>query len=96
MQKMKASVHLVFPNSPVSVIPEGSTQVAGEPLENGIITSLTQGAMSGMLCTKPSYVPVVVIENVHMFVLCLNFRISVRIVGRGASHQLIKELIMGF
>ncbi|KAG6585390.1 Exosome complex exonuclease RRP46-like protein [Cucurbita argyrosperma subsp. argyrosperma] len=45
-QKMKASVHLVFPNSPVSVIPEGSTQVAGEPLENGIITSLTQGAMS--------------------------------------------------
>ncbi|XP_023002484.1 exosome complex exonuclease RRP46 homolog [Cucurbita maxima] len=45
-QKMKASVHLVFPNSPVSVIPEGSTQVGGEPLENGIITSLTQGAMS--------------------------------------------------
>lgn len=44
-QKMKAFVHLVFPNSPISVVPEGSTQV-GEPLEHGIISSVTQGAMS--------------------------------------------------
>lgn len=46
---MKASVHLVFPNAPVSVVPEGSTQGVGEPLEHGIITSVTQGAMSGIL-----------------------------------------------
>ncbi|KGN62820.1 exosome complex exonuclease RRP46 homolog [Cucumis sativus] len=45
-EKMKASVHLVFPNAPVSVVPEGSTQGVGEPLEHGIITSVTQGAMS--------------------------------------------------
>lgn len=63
---MKAFVHLVFPNSPVSVIPEGSTQVAGEPLEHGIITSVTQGAMSGILCAKPIYFSVVVIENLHV------------------------------
>ncbi|XP_038885208.1 exosome complex exonuclease RRP46 homolog [Benincasa hispida] len=45
-QKMKAFVHLVFPNSPVSVVPEGSRQVVDEPLEHGIITSVTQGSMS--------------------------------------------------
>lgn len=45
-QNMKAFVHLVFPNSSVSVVPERSTHVEGEPLEHGIITSVTQGAMS--------------------------------------------------
>lgn len=66
LQKMKAFVHLVFPNSSVSVVPEGSTHVEGEPLEHGIITSVTQGAMSGILCTKLSYFPLVVIENLHV------------------------------
>lgn len=65
---MKAFVHLVFPNSPISVVPEGSTQV-GEPLEHGIISSVTQGAMSG-ICMKLGYFPLVVIENLH---LCSEF-----------------------
>lgn len=44
---MKAFAYLVFPNSVLSVLPEGSLQVKGEPVEHGIITSVTQGAMSG-------------------------------------------------
>ncbi|KAA8525261.1 hypothetical protein F0562_007116 [Nyssa sinensis] len=45
-QKMKAFVYLVFPNSIHSVLPEGSLQVGGEPVEHGIITSVTHGVMS--------------------------------------------------
>ncbi|KAF7151623.1 hypothetical protein RHSIM_Rhsim02G0179100 [Rhododendron simsii] len=45
-QKMKAFVYLVFPNSILSVLPEGSSQVGGEPVEHGIITSVTHGVMS--------------------------------------------------
>ncbi|KAL6985433.1 exosome non-catalytic core subunit rrp46 [Sarracenia purpurea var. burkii] len=44
-QKMKAFVYLVFPNSILSVLPEGSTQVGGEPMQHGIITSVTHGVM---------------------------------------------------
>ncbi|KAI4328778.1 hypothetical protein L6164_021108 [Bauhinia variegata] len=45
-QKMKAFAYLVFPNAIVSVLPEGSSQVSGEPMEHGLVTSVTQGAMS--------------------------------------------------
>ncbi|KAF4376218.1 hypothetical protein F8388_018887 [Cannabis sativa] len=45
-QKMKAFAYLVFPNSALSVRPEGSAEVKDEPLEHGIITSVTQGAMA--------------------------------------------------
>ncbi|KAJ0082149.1 hypothetical protein Patl1_12002 [Pistacia atlantica] len=45
-QKMKAFAYLVFPNSILSVLPEGSSLVEGEPMEHGIITSVTHGAMS--------------------------------------------------
>lgn len=45
-QKMKAFAYLVFPNSILSVLPEGSSLVQGEPMEHGIITSVTHGAMS--------------------------------------------------
>lgn len=45
---MKASAYLVFPNSILSVLPEVSSLVKGEPMEHGIITSVTHGAMSGM------------------------------------------------
>jgi exosome complex component RRP46 len=45
-QKMKAFAYLVFPNSILSVLPEGALKVKGEPMEHGIITSVTQGAMS--------------------------------------------------
>uniref|UniRef100_A0A5B7AUM2 Exosome complex exonuclease RRP46 homolog n=1 Tax=Davidia involucrata TaxID=16924 RepID=A0A5B7AUM2_DAVIN len=45
-QKMKAFVYLVFPNPILSVLPEGSLQVGGEPMEHGIITSVTHGVMS--------------------------------------------------
>lgn len=45
-QKMKAFSYLVFPNSVLSVLPEGSSKVQGEPTESGLITSVTQGAMA--------------------------------------------------
>ncbi|ONI33837.1 hypothetical protein PRUPE_1G449000 [Prunus persica] len=45
-QKMKAFAYLVFPNSVLSILPEEQLQVGGEPVEHGIITSVTQGAMS--------------------------------------------------
>jgi hypothetical protein len=48
LQKMKAFAYLVFPNSILSVLPEGALKVKGEPMEHGIITSVTQGAMSGI------------------------------------------------
>ncbi|XP_009364244.2 exosome complex exonuclease RRP46 homolog [Pyrus x bretschneideri] len=44
-QKMKAFAYLVFPNS-LTILQEGGSQVGGEPMEHGIITSVTQGAMS--------------------------------------------------
>ncbi|XP_059657987.1 exosome complex exonuclease RRP46 homolog [Cornus florida] len=44
-QKMKAIVYLVFPNSILCALPEGSLQVGGEPMEHGIITSVTHGVM---------------------------------------------------
>ncbi|KAH1033265.1 hypothetical protein J1N35_045439 [Gossypium stocksii] len=44
-QKTKAFAYLVFPNSVHSVLPEGSLRVEGEPIENGIITSVTHGIM---------------------------------------------------
>ncbi|KAJ9168271.1 hypothetical protein P3X46_019818 [Hevea brasiliensis] len=45
-QKMKGFAFLVFPNSIHSVLPEGSLLVEGEPVEHGIITSVTHGLMS--------------------------------------------------
>jgi len=45
-QKMKAFVYLVFPNSILSALPEGSSQIGGEPMEHGVITSVTHGVMS--------------------------------------------------
>lgn len=45
-QKMKACAYLVFPNTVLSVLPEESLQMNSEPMEYGIITSVTQGAMS--------------------------------------------------
>lgn len=48
---MKAFAYLVFPNLILSVLPEGSLKVVGEPMEHAIITSVTQGAMSGIYHT---------------------------------------------
>ncbi|KAG4377915.1 hypothetical protein GLYMA_18G230900v4 [Glycine max] len=45
-EKMKAFINLVFPNTIVSVLPEGSLQAGSEPMAHGIMTSITQGAMS--------------------------------------------------
>ncbi|KAK7340238.1 hypothetical protein VNO77_20937 [Canavalia gladiata] len=45
-EKMKAFSYLVFPNEIVSVLPERSLQAGSEPVAHGIITSVTQGAMS--------------------------------------------------
>ncbi|KAG5008305.1 hypothetical protein JHK82_026232 [Glycine max] len=45
-EKMKAYINLVFPNTIVSVLPERSSQVGSEPMAHGIMTSVTQGAMS--------------------------------------------------
>ena len=49
---MKGLVYLAFPNSIQSVLPEGSLQVGGEPVEHGIITSVTHGGMSGACHTS--------------------------------------------
>ncbi|VFQ73215.1 unnamed protein product [Cuscuta campestris] len=56
-QKMKASVHLVFPNTLHSVIPkeEESSKAGDEPLECGIITSVAHGTLEVedyMRCVK--------------------------------------------
>lgn len=48
-QKSKAFAYLVFPNTTVSVVPEKSSQVGNDPMAHGIITSVTHGAMSGIL-----------------------------------------------
>ncbi|KVH99866.1 Exoribonuclease, phosphorolytic domain 1 [Cynara cardunculus var. scolymus] len=45
-QKVKAFVYLVFPNSMVSVLPQGSLRLGGELMEHGIITSVTHGMMA--------------------------------------------------
>ena len=49
MQKMKGFAYLVFPNSVLSVLLEGSSLVEGESTEHGIITSVTHGVMPGTL-----------------------------------------------
>ncbi|KAI3996105.1 hypothetical protein MKX01_018174 [Papaver californicum] len=48
-QKLQTFSYLVFPNSVQSVLSEESSQAEGEPMEHGIITSVTRGAMSGIL-----------------------------------------------
>ncbi|CAN1148946.1 Exosome complex exonuclease RRP46 homolog [Linum perenne] len=45
-QQMRGFAYLVFPNSGQSALPETSSLVDGEPLEHGIITSVTHGIMS--------------------------------------------------
>ncbi|CAI0411875.1 unnamed protein product [Linum tenue] len=45
-QQMRGFAYLVFPNSALSALPKGSSLVDGEPLEHGIITSVTHGVMS--------------------------------------------------
>ncbi|KAK6927361.1 Exoribonuclease, phosphorolytic domain 1 [Dillenia turbinata] len=45
-QKLKALVHLVFPNSVPSVHPKESSRVGDEPKEHGLISSVTHGRMS--------------------------------------------------
>ncbi|KAK1266363.1 hypothetical protein QJS04_geneDACA002695 [Acorus gramineus] len=45
-EKFQAYTHLVFPNSSLSVLPEGLPRVEGKPVEDGIITSVTHGTMS--------------------------------------------------
>ncbi|XP_044495972.1 exosome complex exonuclease RRP46 homolog [Mangifera indica] len=42
-QKMKAFAYLVFPNSVLSVLRKGLSLVEDEPMEHGIITSVTHG-----------------------------------------------------
>ncbi|XP_042463147.1 exosome complex exonuclease RRP46 homolog [Zingiber officinale] len=44
-KKILAFAYLVFPNSPISVLPKGSLTEDSEPIEAGIITSVTHGAM---------------------------------------------------
>ncbi|KAK9291665.1 hypothetical protein L1049_019614 [Liquidambar formosana] len=46
--KMQAFAYLVFPNSIISVLRQGSSLVEGEPMEHGIITSVAHGVMLGL------------------------------------------------
>lgn len=48
-QKSKAFVCLVFPSRPRSAVPGLPADVDGEPVEHGILTSVTRGAMEGQL-----------------------------------------------
>ncbi|KAI3869132.1 hypothetical protein MKW92_013090 [Papaver armeniacum] len=48
-RKLQAFSYLVFPNSAQSVLSEESKQAEGEPMEHGIITSVTRRAMSGIM-----------------------------------------------
>ncbi|ERN15077.1 hypothetical protein AMTR_s00056p00044410 [Amborella trichopoda] len=45
-QEMPAFAYLVFPNSSLAVLPGTPPLIEGEPVEHGIITSVTHGAMS--------------------------------------------------
>lgn len=45
-QKMQAFAYLAFPNSPMSVLPKSTSPDEAEPIEHGIITSVTHGVMS--------------------------------------------------
>lgn len=53
---MTAFAYLVFPNTTLSVLPKGSSVVESEPVEHGIITSVTYGVMSGTVITSLSRV----------------------------------------
>ncbi|THU73000.1 hypothetical protein C4D60_Mb04t18180 [Musa balbisiana] len=44
-QKIQAFAYLVFPNSPLSVLPSAPSAEVDGPIENGIITSVTHGVM---------------------------------------------------
>ncbi|KAK4419959.1 Exosome complex exonuclease RRP46 [Sesamum alatum] len=44
-QRMKGFVCLAFPSSIQSILPQGSTDVGGESVGHGVITSLTHGVM---------------------------------------------------
>lgn len=51
IQKIQAFAYLVFPNSPLSVIPKGPSAEDAEPIDYGIITSVTHGVMPGKFYT---------------------------------------------
>uniref|UniRef100_A0A1D1YW18 Exosome complex exonuclease RRP46 homolog n=1 Tax=Anthurium amnicola TaxID=1678845 RepID=A0A1D1YW18_9ARAE len=44
-QKLQAFTYMVFPNSPISILPDASSCKEGEPVEHGMITSVSYGAM---------------------------------------------------
>lgn len=45
-QKLQAFAYLVFPNAPLSVLPKTPSVGEDDPVEHGVITSVTHGAMS--------------------------------------------------
>ncbi|XP_020578128.1 exosome complex exonuclease RRP46 homolog isoform X2 [Phalaenopsis equestris] len=45
-QKMKAVLYLAFPNPPLSIHHKSESSTKDEPIEHGIITSVTRGVMS--------------------------------------------------
>lgn len=49
-QKSKAHVCLVFPSRPLSAVPELPLDVDGEPVQHGVVTCVTRGAMEGKEC----------------------------------------------
>jgi exosome complex component RRP46 len=44
-QRSKAHVCLVFPSRPLSAVPELPLDVDGEPVQHGVVTCVTRGAM---------------------------------------------------
>jgi hypothetical protein len=49
-QRSKAHVCLVFPSRPLSAVPELPLDVDGEPVQHGVVTCVTRGAMEGKGC----------------------------------------------
>lgn len=70
---MKAFAYLVFPNSVISIIPEGPSHLESETMEHGIITSVTHGVMSGSFHTHP-YSPVVYLHIKPHFIILYNYQ----------------------
>ncbi|XP_020528726.1 exosome complex exonuclease RRP46 homolog isoform X2 [Amborella trichopoda] len=102
-QEMPAFAYLVFPNSSLAVLPGTPPLIEGEPVEHGIITSVTHGAMSGGafggnrgLKPVPPEKGVFPLDHLHecdvvvsSSVFCITFLIFIIFLGRKRKHTFL-------
>lgn len=96
---MKAFVYLVFPNSTLSVLPEESLKVRGEPMEHGLITSFTHGVMSGKIgiYVVTFLLSFIIIFRISSFYCCDCYSIKVVSVCAympGNKHSLLSTILL--